>query len=67
MTNRSRKDRKWALLAVSAGLLSMVVIGLYWRELRARYILSTQFEKAPGKLEFLHRDTGIAFEVRVDD
>jgi hypothetical protein len=61
-----QKRGRWALLAASVGLaLVLGVTGFYWRELRAWYVLGTQFEQLPGSpdgdREFRHKKTDIIF------
>ena len=69
-SSRSRKKR-WLVVPVLAGVLVIVATGLYWREIRARWILMTQFEHVSedgnSNPQYRHKRTGIVFEIVGDD
>ena len=71
-TSQSRPKKKLVIpaLAVVAACLVIVAASLYWREIRARWVLMTQFEHISDdgnpNPQYRHKRTGIVFEV-VDD
>ena len=64
--NRKKKGKRVALVAGAVVLLVIALIAVYYRpEIRAWYVLATQFERLPankqGYLEYRHKQTGIVF------